>query len=364
MIDRFATPWALALGLLLPVIAWPILRAALGRTGVTASMKFSAASWAAPAGSSWRARLRWLPAALRLACLALAIVALARPQKLIGQTRHSTKGIAIQVVLDRSGSMGEPMILDGEEMTRLDAVKRVLGQFVSGDGKDLSGRPGDLIGLIAFARFADTVCPLVHAHDALLELANQARLVTNRAEDGTAIGDGLALGAARLKQAEDDIVRRSAAAGNKGVKPDFVIKSKIMILLTDGVSNAGDVTPEQAAQLAAEWGIKIYAIGIGAGEGYQIIRTPFGDQRIPTGATVDEDMLRGIAETTGGRYWAADDAQTLRDIYAEIDRLETTEVESLETSNAEELFAIPAACSAALLGLEVVLTALVFRRVP
>lgn len=365
MIDRFANPEAFWLAMLLPVLAWPMLRRAWGRSRRHAtSIGLPTAALASVAGTSWRARLRWLPAGLRHGCLALAIVALARPQKVIGQTHTSTRGIAIQVVLDRSGSMGEPMIFDGKEMSRLEAVKRVLGQFVKGDGKDLKGREGDLIGLIAFARFADTVCPLVQTHDALLDLASQTKVVTNRAEDGTAIGDALALGAARLKQAEEDVKRRSEAAGSK-TKPDFVIKSKIMILLTDGASNAGDLTPEQAAQMAAQWGIKIYAIGIGAGESYQVIDMgPFGSQKIPIGGSVDEDVLRSVASATGGRYWEASDAKSLRQIYAEIDELEKTEVDALETTNTDELYAIPATGAAGLLAAEALLATLFLRRLP
>jgi Ca-activated chloride channel family protein len=365
VIDRFANPGAFWLALLLPVLAMPLLRRVRARTRRdAAALGLPTATFAAGAGIGWRLRLRWLPAALRLACLALAVLALARPQKLIGQTHNSTKGIAIQVVLDRSGSMGEPMVFDGREMSRLEAVKRVLAQFVNGDGQELKGRAGDLIGLIAFSRFADTVCPLVQAHDALLDLASQTRVVTNRAEDGTAIGDALALGAARLKQAEDDINRRGAASGSKA-RPDFTIKSKIIILLTDGASNAGEVAPEEAAQLAARWGIKIYAIGIGAGESYQVIDMgPFGSQRIPIGGAVDEDVLRGVASATGGRYWEASDAGSLRQIYAEIDRLEKTEVESLETTNADELYALPASGAAVLLAAEVLLVTLVLRRFP
>jgi Ca-activated chloride channel family protein len=366
MIDRFANPGVLWLAVLLPLAAWPLLRRAWGRSRGQAAVGLPTAAMAAGAGMGWRVRGRWAPAVLRLVCVGLAVLALARPQKLIGQTHNSTRGIAIQVVLDRSGSMGEPMVFDGQEMSRLEAVKRVLAQFVKGDGKELKGREGDLIGLIAFSRFADTVCPLVQAHDALLDLASQTKVVTNRAEDGTAIGDALALGAARLKQAEDDITKRAAAAGvGPKAAPDFEIKSKIMILLTDGASNAGDVTPEQAAEMAAQWGIKIYAIGIGAGESYQVIDMgPFGQQRIPTGGSVDEDVLRRVASETGGKYWEASDAGSLRQIYAEIDRLEKTEVDALETTNAEELYAIPASGAAAGLAAEVLLATLFLRRAP
>jgi Ca-activated chloride channel family protein len=362
VIDRFGHPELFWLALVLPIVAWGILRRERPRAGTAPTIQLGTAAFALAAGPGWRIRFRWLPGLLRLVCLGLTIIAMARPQKLIGQTHTSTQGIAIQVVLDRSGSMAEPMLFDGQELSRLDVVKRVLEQFVVGDGAELKGRAGDLLGLIAFARFADTVCPLVQAHDAMLGLASQMRTVTNRAEDGTAIGDGLALGAARLKQAEDDITRRTAGA--KAAKPDFEIKSKIIILLTDGVSNAGEVTPEQAAELAGQWGIKIYAVGIGAGEGYRVVQTPFGEQRIPVGRSVDEDMLRSIAEKTGGKYWEAGNARALRQIYAEIDRLEKTEVESLETTNAVELYIWPAAGAAGLLVAELLLGALMLRRVP
>jgi Ca-activated chloride channel family protein len=352
---RFAAPYAFLLLMVLPAVAWAQLRAR--RTG---AVRFPSLDRVATLRPTLRWRLRRLPLALRLAAAVLMIVALARPQVVTSETRISTEGIAVEMVVDRSGSMGAEMDFDGERMTRLDAVKRVFKEFVLGNDDTLPGRPNDLIGMVAFARYADTVCPLVRAHDALARFAETTRLVQHRAEDGTAIGDALALAAARLRKAEEEIRRRE-----DGPEDDrFVIKSKVIILLTDGRHNAGKTTPRQAAAIARDWGIKIYAIGMGGGEAFTTIRTPLGAMKVPAGGDLDEETLRAVADTAGGRYFAAADADGLRRVYAEIDRLEKSDIEALEFAQYDEAFPPYALAAGALLLAEVLLACTWLRRVP
>ena len=351
---RFATPQAFLLLPLLLVVAWFYLR-----RGRTATVRFSSLRRVSTLRRSLRLWARPLLLVLRLAALALLIVALARPQTSRSETRVSTEGIALEVVVDRSSSMQAEMDFEGERLSRLEVVKRVFTEFVVGNGDDLPGRPHDLIGMIAFARFADTVAPLVRAHDALVQFVQGAKIIQLEAEDGTAIGDALALAAARLKRAEEDIARWT----DSGNTDAFTIKSKAIILLTDGRNNAGDVTPGQAAALARDWGIKVYAIGIGGGEEFITVRTPLGTVRVPTGG-MDEATLRTVAEVSGGRYFVAADGDALRNVYREIDRLEKTEIETLELSQHDEAF-LPYALAAGLLLLsEIVLSNTWLRRAP
>lgn len=353
---RFAAPQAFLLLPLLPLVAWFYLR-----RGRTATVRFSSLRRVGTLGRSVRLWARPLLLVLRLAALALLIVAIARPQTSRSETRVSTEGIALEMVVDRSSSMRAEMDFEGERLNRLEVVKRVFTEFVVGNGDDLPGRPHDLIGMIAFARFADTAAPLVRAHDALVQFVRGTKIVQLRAEDGTAIGDALALAAARLKRAEEDIARW-AESGNGDA---FTIKSKAIILLTDGRNNAGEMTPGQAAALARDWGIKIYAIGIGGGEEFITVQTPLGAVRVPAvGLGLDEATLRTVAEVSGGRYFVAADGDALRNVYREIDRLEKTEIETLELAQHDEAF-LPYALAAGLLLLaEIVLSNTWLRRAP
>lgn len=309
---------------------------------------------------TWRRSLRWVPAALRLLALTLIITALARPQALTGWTTTSTEGLAIQIVYDRSGSMSEP--IDGEEggETKNQVAVKALTDFVKGDGKDLKGRLGDMIGLIAFARYADTISPLARVHQPLIDAALRLKPVENRSEDGTGIGDALALAAARLKRAEEEVARDKPADRKK---PDFQIKSKVIVLMTDGQNNAGDISPYDAAKLAKEWGIRIYTIGVGAGEKVVTVDTPFGKRRMNRGSDVDERMLRDISRETGGAYFAAGDPKSLEEAYASIDKLEKTKIDSTEHSQRTELFVPLVVIAIAGLAVELFLSNTLLRRI-
>jgi len=351
---HFASPLALLLLLALPALYYS---SHYRRRG--AALRFSSAELARAAGRSPRQRLEPLVPALRFAALALLIVALARPQQGQERVRDLSKGIAIQMVVDRSGSMAEEMRLGDQAMNRLEVVKRVFEEFVRGNGTTLAGRPNDLIGLITFAGYADTIAPLTLGHDALLHLVREMEIVQLESEDGTAIGDALALAAARLKTAEEAQLRVNARLG-----ADYEIKSKVIILLTDGENNRGSISPEQAASMAKEWGIKVYIIGIVDDPRAASVRTPLGAFTLPGRHSGDDRMLQGIADLTGGIYRRADSAEGLRDIYEEIGALEKSEVVSARYLDYRERFAPLALAGLFLLLAESVLRHTWMRRHP
>ncbi len=359
------SPWALILLLVLPAMAYLLLR----RKG-TAAVRFPSLVDMKSCLVSWRIRFRPLLTIARLLCVALLIVALARPRRGTVLSEISTEGVAIEAVVDHSGSMQTEMDYYGDKLNRLEVVKKVLSDFIEGDKKDLKGRSSDLIGLISFARYADTKCPLVHSHNVLLEFLKKTEIVTIRSEDGTAIGDAVALGAARLQKAEEEIQQRKKQLVSSGEKisdageSSFKIKSKVMILLTDGINNAGQYDPLEAAELAKKWGIKIYTIGIGSSQAYTTIQTPLGTYKMPTGQELDEGLLKAIAERTGAFYGRADDAKALRNIVEKIDKLEKTEVRSVQYTQFAERFGPWTLTALLVLAAEILASCTVFRKIP
>jgi Ca-activated chloride channel family protein len=353
------SPWALLLLLVLPFVGYFMLRKKRG-----AAVKFPSLVDMRRCPVSWRLRLRPLLVVARLLCMALLIVALARPRKGTTLSEISAEGIAIEAVVDRSGSMKAEMDYYGEKLDRLEVVKRVLTDFIEGDKKGLPGRTSDLIGLVTFARYADTVCPLVLSHGVLTEFLKQTQIVSLRSEDGTAIGDAIALGAARLKKAEEELQRRNVKLGFGVDGPDFTIKNKIIILLTDGRNNMGRQDPLEAAELAKKWGIRIYCIGIGSSQAYRTVETMLGTFRMPAEQDLDEGLLKAIADKTGGFYSRADDAQSLRKIVETIDKLEKTEVKSVQYTQYAEHFGRWTLPALALLGFEMLASCTIFRKIP
>jgi len=360
------SPWALLLFLILPVMAYMMVR----KKG-TASVKFPSLADMKTCLVSWRIRLRPTLKLARLVCLALLIIAFARPRKGTVLSEISTEGVAIEVVVDRSGSMEAEMAYEGKKLNRLEVAKNVFSNFIKGDKKGLSGRSRDLMGLITFARYADTKCPLVHSHDVLVEFLKKTRIVTLRSENYTAIGDAIALAAARLKKAEEEIQQRKrqlaiteGADEDKQAQAGFKIKSRVIILLTDGRNNAGDYDPMQAAQLAREWGIKIYTIGIGSAQAYTTVKTMMGSFKMPIHQDLDEGLLKAIAETTGGFYGRADDAKALRKIIEKIDRLERSKVKSIQYTQFSERFGPWTLAALLMLGFEILAGCTVFRKIP
>lgn len=346
----FANPWALVALAAIPVIIGLWLRARRG-----GAVLYSATARAAAANLGLRSRLAFVPAAARAAALTALVVAIARPQEISGTAQTSTQGIAIQLVVDRSGSMDEPAMIDGRRVTRLEAVKQVVAEFVAGDGDSLAGRKGDLLGLIAFGSFADTLCPLVSSHDLLLGRLASIEIPTLQSERGTAIGDALMLAAARLKSVEEALTKAQRDLGND----DFSLSGKAIVLLTDGENTQGTYSPKNAAGLAAQWGIRVYVIGIRGG-----VTQSFGGIRISAGQAVNERQLAEVAESTGGKFWAVDQLDQLRGVYAEIDRLEKTDIQISEYTQYDEQFVGWALAALILVIGECLLRATVLRRLP
>jgi Ca-activated chloride channel family protein len=357
------SPLALLLLLIVPVLGWMMLR-----KKNTAAVTFSSLNAVRDCPVSWRVRLRPLLVVARLVCLALLIIALARPRKGTVLSEISTEGVAIEIVVDRSGSMGTEMDYYGQKLNRLETLKKVLADFIMGK-EGLAGRSGDLLGLITFAGYPDTVCPLVLSHNILLEFMKNTDVVRLRSEDGTAIGDAIALAAARLKTAEQEIQQRNKKLNKAGLastaeKPDFKIKSKAIILLTDGQNNRGQYTPMQAAEMAKKWGIKIYTIGIGSGQAFATVQTMMGAFKVPVENDLDEPLLKAIAETTGGFYGRADDAESLHKIIEKIDQLEKTEVKSVQYTQYAEKFSPWALAAMIVLLCEMLAGCTIFRKIP
>jgi Ca-activated chloride channel family protein len=310
--------------LLLPLAALAFWR--LWRRRPT--LRFSAVARARAAGAGAAAHLRWLPFALRAAVLGLLVLCIARPVRLNEQTRTLTEGVAIQLVVDRSSSM---LAMDfqakGRAVDRLTALKDVVDRFVQGGG-GLAGRSDDLVGLVTFARHADSISPMTLDHEWLLAaLQDLSPAEPGSGEDGTAIGDGVALGAEKLRDATEQ-------RGDESRR----IKSKVLVLLTDGENNAGDIEPMTAAELCRSLGIKLYTIGMGTrGLAPMPVKTPFGMQMVRQPVTIDEDLLRTMAEATGGQYFRATDSTSLEGIYARIDAMEKTLTEQKRTVQAKDL---------------------------
>lgn len=340
----FQSPQAFLILLIIPLIF--LYKRAGGRSRGT---EFSALPTEMNHRTTLKERLSSLPDYLNIAALILLVTALARPVEGYETIRELTKGIAINMVLDRSSSMGTPVQADGSR-NRLDAVKDAFTAFVAGNDKDLQGRGDDLIGLITFGRFGETLAPLTLSHKTLLDFTGTISLIETREEDGTSIGDAVALAAARLEETEREH-RRS----------DYQIQSKVIILLTDGQNNGGQITPLDAAQLAARWNIKLYTIGFGAG----YYRNAFGlVRKIPEGYGVDEETLAEMARITGGKYFSADSEESLKEIYGEIDKLEKSQIESFSFKNYKERFAPFAVTGLILLLLSFFLSSTWLRRIP
>ena len=321
----FAHPWLLLLLLLLPLAAW-----LKGRRGSSPAFVYSSVKLVAGLSGARRSRTGAFLAALRWLALGLFIVALAQPRLLKSTTQVKASGIDIVCALDLSGSMNTPdYIINGRQISRIDTAKPVLENFIQ-------ERPGDRIGLVVFAVQAFIATPLTLDHDYLL--ADVARLgIGTIKSDATAIGDGITTALNRLRELK--------------------AKSKIIVLMTDGGNNAGRVDPITAAEAAKALGVKIYTIGLGNREIVQ-------QMGLPAGYLPDDDTLRHIADLTGGKYYRAENADKLKEIYAEIDKLEKTEAVINKYTEFKELFPWLVAGGLVLLLLELVLGQTVFRRLP
>jgi len=277
-------------------------------------------------------KLVHLPFVLRLIAVALLIIALARPQSFATGENVYTEGIDIAVVLDISGSM----LAEDFKPNRLEAAKDVIDEFIA-------GRTSDKIGLVVFSGKSFTQCPLTIDYSVLRNLLGEIK--SGMIEDGTAIGLAIANGVNRLK--------------------DSKAKSKILILLTDGVNNAGEIDPITAANIAQTFGIRIYTVGVGTrGNAPYPFQTPFGVQYQMVPVEIDEAILQQVADITDGHYFRATDNKKLEEIYKEIDKMEKTRVEITSYRNAKELFYNWALAGLLLLFTEIVLSRTYLRRLP
>jgi Ca-activated chloride channel homolog len=329
----FAHPYLLLLLAALPVLAW-----LKGRRGQEAAFLYSSVQLVKGITGISRSRIGEILLRMRWLALALFIVALARPQVGEGQATVRASGIDIVVALDLSGSMAsEDFELKGERVSRLAIAKDVLEKFVA-------RRVNDRIGVVAFAGRAYIAGPLTLDHDFLME--NIERLNLNTIEDGTAIGSALTAALNRLR--------------------DLQAKSKIIILMTDGQNNAGQVPPLTAADAAQALGVKVYTIGVGThGTAPYPQMDPFGRKvYVQLPVDIDEETLKQIAQKTGGKYYRADKSDTLRAIYADIDRLEKTEAEVKKFQRYRELFDWVVLPGLVLLLLEIILGNTVWRKLP
>ena len=290
---------------------------------------FSSLDLLPAAGGGWRIRFAWVPDLL----VALGVVgfalALAGPRTGEGFARVEREGIAIVMVVDTSGSMSALDLSTAErERTRLAAVQDVFEQFVLGGG-DLPGRPNDAIGVVRFAAYADTAAPLTLDHRNVVAVARNLELTTLREENRTAIGDALGLAVERLRESP--------------------ARSRVAVLLTDGVNNAGVESPRAAAELARTQGVRVYAIGAGTtGMAHMRVEGAGGSVLRAVRVEIDEATLRDVAERTGGRYFRAGDAQALVDVYKEIDHLERAPIVEDRSRQYDEWFAWPLAAALAL----------------
>ena len=302
------------------------------------SLRFSDTRLLSSLGPSWKIRFQSSLRFFRFLAVVLFLTALAGPRSVLEETIHKTEGIDIVLAIDASGSMAaEDFKIDTERLNRLEIVKKVVKDFIG-------GRKSDRLGLIAFGKYAYTVSPLTTDYAWLKE--NLERVALGIIPDGTAVGSAIASCVSRLKNSD--------------------AKSKIIILLTDGVNNAGKIDPLAAARIAQSYGIKIYTIGAGSKGpvpfpafdlfGRKIYQTVLVD--------LDEGMLKKIAGTTGGQYFRATDTESLKKIYGQIDEMEKTKIEEQGYREYKELFDKFLYAALIFLLIEIILGKTVFLKIP
>lgn len=326
---EFANPrYFLLLTLLLPMILWYILREKRSHADLQIS-SLRAFKGVKHAGRVW---LRHVLFVLKVLAIALLVTALARPQSSNSWQTYTSEGIDIVLALDISGSM----LARDFKPDRLEAAKEVATKFIL-------ERPQDKIGLVIFSGESFTQCPLTTDQAVLVNLLRDVK--SGMIEDGTAIGLGLANAVNRLK--------------------DSPAKSKVIILLTDGVNNRGAIAPATAAELAKTYGIRVYTIGVGTyGEAPYPVQTPFGIQLQNLPVEIDEDVLQQIADLTGGQYFRATDNDKLTQIYAQIDQLEKSKIEVKHFSKKDEQYFIFGLIGMCLLIAEALLRYTLLRKIP
>ena len=326
---RFANPEYFYLTLVfVPMIAWYVFRQHKSK----ASIQISTIRGFAHAPKTFRHYLRHILFVLQLGVLLLLITALARPQLSTSWEDRQTEGIDIVIALDISSSM----LARDFKPNRLEAAKDVAAEFIS-------GRENDRIGFVVFSGESFTQCPLTTDHAVLINLFKD--IESGIIEDGTAIGNGLATAVSRLKESNAE--------------------SRVVILLTDGENNRGEIAPVTAAEIAKTYGIRVYTVGVGTiGKAPYPVQTPFGTQIREVDVKIDEETLQQIADITDGEYFRATNNKKLIEIYKEIDQLEKSKIEVKEYSRKDEeynQYAIPAVF---LLILLLVLQNTIFKSIP
>jgi Ca-activated chloride channel family protein len=322
----FAEPLFLYLLVLVPVIiAFYILK----QHKSNASLRMPGLKQFEGSGLTFRHYLRHILFAFRAITITILIIVLARPQATDKFQDISTEGIDIVLTLDISGSM----LARDFRPDRLEASKNVATEFIS-------GRPYDRMGLVVFSGESFTQCPITTDHAVLINLLREIQ--SGMIEDGTAIGMGLATAVNRIKDSE--------------------AKSKVIILLTDGVNNRGEIAPATAAGIAKTYGIRVYTIGVGTqGMAPYPVQTPYGIQYQDMPVEIDEGILQEIAQTTGGKYFRATDNDKLVQVYNEIDKLEKSKIDVRQFSRKEEKYLIPALIAFCLLVIEILIRNTIFK---
>ncbi len=326
---HFANPWAFYLFAVIPLlVVWYIFR----WKRQFAPISFSSTEGIRTQPKSWKAKLIHLPFVLRLVAISVLIFALARPQSSSTERKVETEGVDIVIALDISGSM----LAEDFKPNRLEAAKAITQKFID-------TRKNDRIGLVIFSAQSFTQCPITIDHAILKNLLKQIK--SGLLEDGTAIGMGLATAVDRLRTSN--------------------AKSKVIILITDGINNTGIISPLTAAELAKAFEIKVYTIGVGTiGKAPYPFQTPFGIQYMNIDVEIDESLLKEISKTTGGKYYRATNNRALESIYEEIDKMEKTKVEqTVFTTFTDEFFPFVLAGSLIFL-LEIVSKITIFRKLP
>ncbi len=328
MKEFYSPYWLFALIILVPMIALYIYQMLKG----SSTIAISTLQWLKGAPRTWRYYMRHLPFVLRCVAVVCIIIALARPRTVEHHSSTTTEGIDIVLALDISGSM----LARDFKPDRLEAAKKMAGEFIS-------DRQGDRIGLVVFAGESFTQSPLTTDYSTLQTLL--ARLKSGIIEDGTAIGNGLATAINRLRESD--------------------AKSKVIILLTDGVNNRGQIAPLTAAAIAKEQGIRVYTIGVGTiGEAPYPAIDPFGRMTfVNQKVEIDEKTLRQMASQTDGQYFRATDNEALRSIYEKINQLEKSRVEITDYTTYTEEFMPWVIYAVVLLLVELLLRQLLFKRV-
>lgn len=328
---RFATPYAFLLLPLLAALWWVNIRRGRVRQAAVGFSDIALVRVPGAVRPAWEDRV---PIALTALALILLVGALARPQAGLTTQQVTSNGIDMVLCLDTSGSMSAQDLLP----TRVVAARKVSQQFVR-------ERPNDRLGLVVFSGVAFTQCPLTTDHGALQTLLDGVKIGMTRT-DGTAIGSAIATAINRLK--------------------DVPGKSRVIILLTDGSNNSGEIDPITAAKMAAKYGIKIYTIGMGTdGMAPMTVSDPLlGEQTVMVRGDLDEASLQKIADLTGGRFFRATDVDALAGVYAEINRLEKREAPKTEVVDFSELYPWLLLPALALLGLQAMLERTVLQEVP